>query len=135
MPGKEDLIGISEARLNEQMKILFDSGYHTILSDQLYQYLTRGIALPFHSIMLSFDDAHEEHFSIAAPILRRYGFKEVFFPLTVCIGKNRYMLAGQIRTLADSGHVIGCHTWNHPNMTTLKGKGWEQQIDHPKMFL
>lgn len=135
IPGKEDLLWISEARLNDQLKTLHDSGYHTILPNQLYQYLTTGIALPSKSILINFDDTHEEHFSIAAPILSRYGFKAVFFPMTVCIGKKNFMTAAQIKTLSDNGHVIGCHTWDHPNITTLKGKEWEEQIDKPKLLL
>jgi peptidoglycan/xylan/chitin deacetylase (PgdA/CDA1 family) len=134
-PGKEDLLWISEARLNEQMKTLYDSGYHTVLTDQLYQYLTAGVVLPTKPILLSFDDTHEEHFSIVAPILSRYRFKAVFFPMTVPISKKKFMTAAQIKTLSDSGHVIGCHTWNHPNITTLKAKQWEQQINKPKLLL
>jgi len=134
-PDKEDLLWISEARLNDQFKILYDSGYHTVLPDQLYQYLTAGTALPTEPILLSFDDTHEEHFSIVAPILARYGYKGVFFTMTVCIGKKNYMTASQIKALSDSGHAIGCHTWDHPNVTTVKGKEWERQIDEPKLLL
>jgi peptidoglycan/xylan/chitin deacetylase (PgdA/CDA1 family) len=133
--GKEDMLWISEANLNEQLKMLHDSGYQSILPDHLYQYLTTGTAIPAKSIMISFDDTHEEHFSIAAPVLKRYGFKAVFFPMTVCIGKKNFMTTAQIKILSDNGHVIGGHTWNHPKITTLKGKEWEQQIDKPKLLL
>jgi len=134
-PGKEDLLWISEPRFNEQLKMLHDSDYHTILPDQLYQYLITGAALPPKSIMLNFDDTHEEHFSIAAPVLKRYGFKAVFFTMTICIGKKDFMTAAQIKILSDSGHIIGCHTRDHPNITTLKRKEWEQQIDKPRLLL
>jgi peptidoglycan/xylan/chitin deacetylase (PgdA/CDA1 family) len=134
-PPKEDLLWISEARLNEQMKTLYDSGYHTVLPDQLYQYLITGATLPTKPILLSFDDGHEEHFSIVAPILSRYGYKGVFFTMTVCIGKKGFMNAAQIKTLSDSGHIIGEHTWDHPNITKLEGMNWEQQIDKPKLLL
>jgi len=134
-PGKEDLLWISEARLNQQMKMLSDSGYHTILPDQLYYYVNTGATLPAKPILLSFDDTHAEDFSMVAPILARYGYKGVFFTMTVCIGKNGFMTAAEIKTLSDSGHIIGGHTWNHPNITTVKGKEWEQQIDKPKLLL
>src|SRR6266508_562524 len=134
-PAKEDLLWISEARLNDQMKTLYDSGYHTVLPDQLYQHLTTGTALPAKPILLSFDDGHEEHFSIAALILSRYRFKAVFFPMTVPIGKKGFMTAAQMKTLADSGHAIGGHTWNHPKITKLEEKEWEQQIDKPRLLL
>src|SRR5882757_5931334 len=44
------------ATLREQLKMLHDSGYHSILPDQLYAYLTNGAALPSKPIMLTFDD-------------------------------------------------------------------------------
>jgi peptidoglycan/xylan/chitin deacetylase (PgdA/CDA1 family) len=134
-PAKEDPLWISETRLNQQMKMFSDSGYHTILPDQLYHYVNTGATLPAKPILLSFDDTHAEDFSIVAPILARYGYKGVFFTMTVCIGKNGFMSAAEIKTLSDSGHIIGGHTWNHPNITTVKGKEWEQQIDKPKLLL
>src|ERR1700759_1760195 len=44
------------ADLRAQLKMLHDSGYHTILPDQLYAYLTKGTPLPNKPIMLTFDD-------------------------------------------------------------------------------
>ena len=131
---KEDILWISEANLNEQLKMLHDSGYQTILPDQLYEYISGRTALPAKSILISFDDTHEEHFSIAAPVLRRYGFKAVFFSMTVCIGKKNFMTAAQIKILSHSGHVIGGHTWNHPAITTLKDKEWELQLINQNYF-
>src|SRR5690349_8879436 len=58
-PIKEDLLRISEAHFDLQMKMIHDSGYHTISPDQLYQYLTMGTPLPSKPIMLTFDDTHE----------------------------------------------------------------------------
>jgi hypothetical protein len=39
-----------------QMRMLADSGYHTISPDQLYSYLISGTRLPVKPILLSFDD-------------------------------------------------------------------------------
>lgn len=133
--GKEDVLWIGKPRLNEQMKMLYDSGYHTILPDQLYRYLTVGTALPAKPILLCFDDGHEEHFSIAAHVLSTYRFKAVFFPMTVTIGKKGYMSAAQLQMLSDSGHAIGVHTWDHPDMTRLRESEWEQQLSKPKALL
>ena len=37
---------VTDSVFTQQMKSLYDSGYHTISPDQLYQYLTTGAALP-----------------------------------------------------------------------------------------
>jgi len=66
------------AELQAQLKMLADSGYHTILPDQLYAYLTKGAALPSKPIMLTFDDTDEDQYTVAFPEMKKYGFKGVF---------------------------------------------------------
>jgi hypothetical protein len=52
--GKDYIVPIAEFK--SQMKMLADSGYQTILPDQLYSYLAYGTKLPNKPIMLTFDD-------------------------------------------------------------------------------
>jgi len=120
---------------NAQMKMLSDSGYHTILPGQLYDYLTRGSALPSKPIMLSFDDSHEEHFSIAAREMKKYGFKGVFFIMTIAIDKPNYLSSEEIKSLSDEGHTIACHTYDHPLLTKLRDNEWTKEIDEPRRQL
>lgn len=128
--GAKDYI-VQIAAFKEHMKMLADSGYHTILPDQLYNYLTTGAALPSKPIMLTFDDTDLDQFTVAAPEMKKYGFKGVFFIMTVSIGRPNYMTKDQIKKLSDDGHVIGSHTWDHHNFKKFSGKDWETQIDKP----
>ena len=118
-----------------QMKLLADSGYKTVLPDQLHEYLTKGTALPEKPVMITFDDTRIEHHSIAAPEMEKYGFKGVFFVMTIPIGKPNYMNSEQIKDLSDRGHVIGSHTWDHHNVKKLQPEDWEKQISKPKLQL
>jgi len=104
----------------QQMKALADSGYHTILPDQYYNYLTHGTPLPSKPVMLTYDDTDEEQFTIAKAEMDKYGFKGVYFIMTISIGRPRYMSKEQIKQLADEGHVIGSHTWRHDRVDRLK---------------
>src|ERR1700730_9910909 len=94
-----------------EMKILADSGYHTSLPDQLYDYLSPGLALPSKPVVLTFDDSEEEHYTIASTEMKKYGFKGVFFIMTVTMDRPGYLKKEQIRALSDEGHVIASHTW------------------------
>ncbi|WP_457127729.1 polysaccharide deacetylase family protein [Mucilaginibacter sp. HD30] len=107
------------ADFKAKIKSLADSGYHTILPDQLYAYLTTGAALPSKPIMLTFDDTDLDQFTIAAPELKKYGFKAVYFIMTVSIGRPNYMNNDQIKKLSDDGNVIGSHTWDHHRFDRL----------------
>ncbi|ATP55315.1 polysaccharide deacetylase [Pedobacter ginsengisoli] len=126
---------IPPANFKQHIKMLADSGYHTILPDQLYDYLNYGTKLPEKPIIISFDDTDLDQFTVAAPELKKYGFKGVFFIMTVSIGRPRYMSKAQIKTLSNEGHVIASHTWNHKNFTQFTDEDWEIQIDKPTKTL
>jgi peptidoglycan/xylan/chitin deacetylase (PgdA/CDA1 family) len=119
------------ASFQEQIKLLADSGYHSILPDQLYEYLVYGKLLPEKPVMITFDDTRFEHFTIAQSELNKYGFKGVFFIMTVSLNRPGYMTKEQVKQLTDEGHVIGLHTWNHKNVKTFTDEDWSVQIEKP----
>lgn len=117
------------------MKMLADSGYHTILPDQYYAYLNNGSPLPEKAVMLTFDDTEENQYAIAAPEMKKYGFKAVYFIMTVSLGRPKYMSRDQVRELSEAGHVIGSHTWDHHNVKKYEGEDWVTQIEKPTKTL
>lgn len=131
--GKDYTVEIQNFK--DQMKMLADSGYHTILPDQLYAYLNEGKALPKKPIMLTFDDTVLDQYTVVNPTLKKYGFKAAYFIMTVSIGKKgkfvNYMSAEQIKELSDEGNTIGSHTYDHKNFKKYAGKDWEEQLDKP----
>ncbi len=133
---KDYIIPVESFR--EQMQMLSDSGYHTILPDQLYAYLTTGAPLPSKPVMLTFDDGDLDQYETALPILDKLGFKGAFFIMTVAIGrrgKQPYMDKAQIKDLSDRGHTIGSHTWDHHNVKKYQGDDWKTQVEEPKAKL
>ncbi|MDN3580942.1 polysaccharide deacetylase family protein [Mucilaginibacter flavus] len=146
--GAKDYI-IPIAAFKEHIKMLADSGYHTILPDQLYNYLTKGTPLPSKPIMLTFDDTDLDQFTIANPTLKKYGFKGVYFVMTVSLGRPHYMTNEMVKTLSDEGNIIGSHTWDHHRVDKYTHNGvlkiigkngkitnkpvddWVTQIDKP----
>lgn len=123
------------AAFREQMKLLADSGYHTILPDQLYDYLVKGTALPPKPVMISFDDTRIDQYSVALPEMNKYDFKGVFFIMTVSLGRPGYMTTEQVKQLSDEGHTIGSHTWDHKNVKTYSPDDWVTQIQKPSQQL
>jgi peptidoglycan/xylan/chitin deacetylase (PgdA/CDA1 family) len=126
---------VTPAAFAEQMKALADSGYHTIVPDQLYDYLVYDAPLPAKPVMLTFDDTDEEQYRIGAVEMNKYGFKGVFFIMTVSINRPRYMTKDEIKNLSDSGHTIGAHTWDHHMVTKYTGTDWETQMVKPQKQL
>ncbi|HEV7621101.1 MAG TPA: polysaccharide deacetylase family protein [Flavisolibacter sp.] len=117
------------------MKALADSGYHTVSPDQLYNYLVYGGSLPAKPVMITFDDTDEEQFTVGKTEMDKYGFKGVYYIMTISIGRPRYMTREQIKQLSDEGHTIGCHTWDHHMVTKYTGADWVNQLDKPRKKL
>lgn len=104
---------VNAETFRQQMKILADSGYHSILPDEYYNYLAHGKPLPTKPFMITFDDTDEEQFTIGKTEMDKHGFKGVYFIMTISIGRPRYMTKEQIKQLSDEGHVVASHTWRH----------------------
>ena len=126
---------VPPAAFAAQMRMLADSGYHTITPDQLYGYLISGKRLPVKPIMLSFDDTDLDQYTVAYPEMKKYGFTGVFFIMTVSLGRPHYMSSDQVRILSDEGNTIGSHTWDHHNVKKYEGNDWVIQLDKPTKLL
>jgi peptidoglycan/xylan/chitin deacetylase (PgdA/CDA1 family) len=125
---------IAPDKFKEHIKMLADSGYHTILPDQLYNYLVFGAKLPEKPIMITFDDTDMDQFTTGASTLKKYGFKGVYFIMTVSIGRKgriNYMTKENIKQLSDEGNAIASHTYDHKNFAQFSDEDWKTQIDEP----
>jgi peptidoglycan/xylan/chitin deacetylase (PgdA/CDA1 family) len=119
---------VPPAMFRSQIKLLADSGYHTILPDDLYAYLTKGMPLPSRPVMLTYDDGDADQYNIAAKEMAKYGFKGVYFVMTVSLGRSIYMTKEQVKKLSDEGNVIGSHTWNHQDVRHYTDIDWDKQL-------
>ena len=126
---------VPEQAFAEQIKMLADSGFHTISADQLYAYLTTGAPLPAKPVMLTFDDTDLPQYTIAKPAMEKYGFRGLFFIMTVSLGRPNYMSRAQVKDLSDAGNEIGSHTWDHKNIKKFTDADWSVQIDKPTKTL
>lgn len=134
--GKKGDYTVTPSTFKQHMKILVDSGYHSISPDQLYNYLVSDSSLPPKPVMITFDDSRVEHSSIAAPELEKNGFRGAFFIMTITHNKKNYMTKDQIAGLAKAGHTIGLHTWDHTMVVKYKSpEDWQKQIVAPAQKL
>jgi len=127
---------VTQTTFTSHMKILSDSGYHSISPAQLYNYLVYNKTLPEKPFMITFDDSRIEHFTTAAPIMHRFGFRGAFFIMTITYNKKNYMSTEQIAKMAQEGQTIGLHTWDHTMVTKFKDSiDWKKEIADPKKKL
>ena len=134
--GRNDIYSVSPDVFASHLQILADSGYNSVLPNELYDYLVHNAALPDKPFMITFDDSRVEHFTIAAPELEKRNFRGAFFIMTVTNNKKNYLTKDEIAQLSNRGHAIGLHSYDHVMVTKyIDSTFWKQQVFDPKIKL
>ncbi|HLH70287.1 MAG TPA: polysaccharide deacetylase family protein [Candidatus Dormibacteraeota bacterium] len=123
---------VSPDEFQGQMAWLADHGYQPISLVRLADYLSYGLPLPPHPIVLTFDDGLESQFQYAVPVLHQHAFTAEFFIPTGLVGwhgKTRwYMSWDQIDQLAQEGFWVEDHTQNHVEVYGLSPADLQTQL-------
>jgi len=73
---------IHTARTFEAHVKLIAERYRPVTLDQVYQFLADGASVPERAVAFTFDDGFRDNYSVAAPILERYGIRAAFYLTT-----------------------------------------------------
>ena len=76
--------------------------------------------IPDKLVVLTFDDSSKSHFTVARPLLKKYGFGATFFVtegFDMPTNKRDYMTWEEIAQLHRDGFEIGNHTLDHKSVT------------------
>lgn len=78
-------------------------------------------------ITLTFDDGPDNTYDEQIlDILNRYNLKATFF----MVGINVLQYPEVARAIKNEGHTVGCHSYNHPDMSTMtKEVAFKEQIE------
>ncbi|HEY6745730.1 MAG TPA: polysaccharide deacetylase family protein [Mycobacteriales bacterium] len=77
------------------------------------------------TVALTFDDGPGVTTAAILSILQRYGVPATFFN----VGVNASVRPTLVRSEVVAGHVVGNHTWDHPEMPTLSTTGQAAEMD------
>lgn len=105
-----------------QLRALSEAGYAFLFADEYGPTDTP-------SVILTFDDGYADNYTIALPLLQKYGAKATVFVAANLVGQAHYLTEAQVRALADSGCVrIGSHTMNHVPLGKTDAATVEQEL-------
>ena len=110
-------------------------------NDHPTQFLSRGTWTPFSwvekynyafsgpynkaEVALTFDDGPDPIFTpLILDKLKKYGVKATFFLL----GSNVEKFPEMVKRISAEGHIIGNHTYSHPNLTQVSDEEYHDQI-------
>ncbi len=111
---------ISRSQFEMQMQYLLINDYRVITLEHFFDFLGGNRAIPKRAVMITIDDGHPSTFSIAFPILQRYGFAATVFPYSDYIG-NGGVSWDQLRQMQASGLIdVQLHSQTHSDLTQRK---------------
>jgi len=124
-----------------QMAWLKRLRYRVLSLEEFLCYRREFRLLPARSVVITIDDGYADNYSVAYPILRRYGFPATIFLVSDNVGDaNRWdkqgLLAGrplmswaEIRDMLHSDVAFGAHTRTHPRLTTISPDRARDEIE------
>ena len=111
----EQLYVVSVSNFREQMCYLHSHGYKSFLFNEL----SALDVWPEKSIVITFDDGHESNYTLALPLLQKYGFTAEYFITTGWLETRHYLTQNQVSELHQAGMSIGSHSVSHPYFDDL----------------
>jgi peptidoglycan/xylan/chitin deacetylase (PgdA/CDA1 family) len=100
-----------------------------------------------NKLVITFDDAYEDIYNNAFPVLRELGFTASIFVVTGYVGKpsrwdyrlasykKRHMSWQQMNEMAKEGFEFGSHTVNHPDLTRIPREFVKYELERSKETL
>jgi peptidoglycan/xylan/chitin deacetylase (PgdA/CDA1 family) len=117
-----------------QMEYLGRNNYKTILPMDISRSSIKTLNMS-KTIMISFDDGSESHYTYAYPILHANHLSGLFFAVAKGIGKKGCLTADQLLEMEKNGMEIGSHTFSHPFLDQLDSQRVFMQLNQSKTDL
>lgn len=77
--------GVRPNPLRRKLEYLEENGYTALIGDELLQVMEGEEDLPERGVVLTFDDGMASLYSVAFPLLRKFGFRAISFIVPGCI--------------------------------------------------
>jgi len=119
----------------EQLRLLRDRGFHSITLDDLWTGITERAPQSGREIVLTFDDGYADNYTVAFPLLRRYGFTATFFVVTSTVGTRDHLTVAQIKEMAAAGMAFGSHGQHHVDFSTLSPGVAQSELENSKRLI
>ncbi|MBI5555853.1 MAG: polysaccharide deacetylase family protein [Elusimicrobia bacterium] len=137
---------VSQKKFVGQLRYLKEHNIPVITFADYYQMLQEK-KVPEKAAIITFDDGYQDNYTEAFPLLKKYGFKAMFFLVSDTIGiinkwhnlatesQQQMLSLEQIKEMQESGMEFGSHTLSHLNLQELSIKNAASQISKSKIAL
>ncbi len=130
-----------------QMDYLAAEGYTSVTAGDFAGSRSSDRPLPTRPVVLTFDDAYEDFYSTALPILREHNFAATLFVATGYVGStarwnrsvgegDRAILSWQaLRDITAEGIEVAAHSHTHPQLDRLRHAALHDEVNRSKGLL
>ena len=126
------------------IRFLYEQGYKAVSLEEIF---SSGENCDGKKVAFTFDDAYQDVYLNAFPLLQKFGFTASIFVITGYVGKynqwdynwgknrEKHLSWDQIKEMADAGFNFGSHTVNHPDLTKIPEQFVEHELKKSKEVL
>jgi len=108
---------ITSELFEQQLRYLKENGYVVITLEELERFLRHEQPLPKKAVVITIDDGYKSAKTVAAPLLKKYGFPATFFIYTDFVGGGKHALSWEeLRDLKAQGFDVEAHSKTHSNL-------------------
>jgi peptidoglycan/xylan/chitin deacetylase (PgdA/CDA1 family) len=136
-------IFVTEKQFEDHLRYLKNEGYKTITFEEALQ--IKKNCTPGKFVIITFDDGYEDNYTLAFPLLKKYGFSALIF----LVAQHEYnswdeesnepklkmMNRQQILEMIEYGIEFGSHTLSHADLSKLSDEKVKAELADSKKIL
>ncbi len=109
------IMQVTPRQFEEQMAYLKENGFHVISLESFFDFINLKRGLPEKSVVITFDDGWRSSYTIAYPVLEKYGFPATLFIYTDFISANNSnaLTWEMLKEMNDKGLDVQVHSKTH----------------------
>lgn len=135
-PFKDDHVPtVSAEAFERQLAFLARHRYRVISLDELMGFLAQGERMPRRGVVITFDDGYEETYTVAWPLLQRFGFPATVFVTPGEVGLPGFITWDQVVDMSRDAVTIGSHTMHHSYVPLMKEDQLIEELVDSKRLL
>ncbi len=127
---------IPVGEFEKHLKYFRDEGIEVMTLDEVQKLMNSGMALPPRAVVLTIDDAEASTYSVAYPLLRKFGMRAHLFVPTAEVGHPWSGLTmctwSQLQEMERSGFVILESHTNREHFKMRSAEGFEPAFWNPE---
>ena len=125
---------VNKGEFEKQIEYLAENGFQSLLVDDFckpYNAADRNR----NAIVITFDDGNYSDYSIAFPILKKYGLVATFFVITNWIGTKNFADWSHLKEMIENGMSIQSHSLSHSHLPDLSFDNLYKEVNESKNIL